>query len=146
MKDFFLGKIEYDFHLNKSLSYHLEKYEDEIPKFCLKSMSHIINAHHIWLSRLFDVQSESDFWDVLPIDYFIPFHKQNYEQTCTLLEDLDLHAKDEILTSNGDLVSEDTASILYHMLTHSVHHRAQIIKTLKESNLPVPSLELIVYY
>jgi uncharacterized damage-inducible protein DinB len=145
MKSFFASKFEVDFYLNKRLAQYLELHEETLSPYCLKSMSHIINAHHIWLSCLEEKKAESGLWDQLPLDYFYSFHKQNYEQTISALESVDMELSIEYYDIHGTIISSTVPDVLHQVLMHSNHHRAQIIKELKDLELIVPRFDLIAF-
>ncbi|MFM7726241.1 MAG: DinB family protein [Flavobacteriales bacterium] len=145
MKEFFLDKLEYDYQANRTWIEYIEEQEDNIPDFILKSISHIINVHHIWNARLFGKAAESDSWDVLPVRYLHQLNLQNYRETTDYLEKIELGARVNYHSSEGIRFEKEDANILYHMLTHSNYHRAQIVMDLKQQGLKHPSLNFISF-
>lgn len=145
MKEFLLNKFEFDFHATKLLIEAIEKQEDLVSPFVLKSISHIINAHHIWNSRLLSKKPESGVWDVLPIHFLLQLHRQNYRETVDYLEKFELGEKVNYHSSEGIRFNKMDLDILYHVLSHSNYHRAQIIMDLKQNGLEYPSMNFISY-
>jgi uncharacterized damage-inducible protein DinB len=145
MKDFILDKFEYDFYASKSLIEHIERQEDKVSSFVIKSISHIINVHHIWNSRLFGKKAESGVWDILPVPFLLSLHRQNYRETIDYLEKIELGEKVNYHSSEGVQFDQLDLDILYHMLTHSNYHRAQIIHDMKQNQLEVPSMNFISF-
>ena len=145
MKDFFIDKFEFDFYANKSLCLNLLKNENQLNDFILRSTSHIINIHHIWNARLLGELPESNEWDKLPIDYFLKLNQSNYLTTIDYLENLELNEKVNYHDSEGILLKKNNSDILYHILNHSTHHRAQISLEMNRLKLLNSSSNFIVY-
>lgn len=145
MKSFFLEKFEYDFYASKNLIEHIEQQESFVSSFVFKSFSHIINVHHIWLSRLKGSKAESHFWDELPLFYFQKLLEANYTETIDFIERIELENKINFHSSEGVEFTKSMNDVLYHVLNHSNYHRAQIIMDLKNNNLAVPSFNFITF-
>lgn len=145
MKEFLLDKFEFDFHATKTLIEVIEKQEENVSPFVLKSISHIINVHHIWNARLLGKKPESGIWDILPVHFLLQLHRQNYRETIDYLEKFELGEKVKYHSSEGIRFDKIDLDILYHMLSHANYHRAQIIMDLKQNGLEYPSMNFISY-
>ncbi|MDX2361300.1 MAG: DinB family protein [Crocinitomicaceae bacterium] len=145
IKDFFVDKFEYDFRSNKQWIEHLTNNEDQLSEYITKSMSHIINVHHIWIHRLINQGQESYTWDHLPLDYWTKLAHENYLKTIEYLEQIELNEKVNYHTEEGVLLSNTAIDILYHILNHSNYHRGQIAKELRDLGLDAPSFNFISY-
>lgn len=145
MKDFFLDKFEYDFFATKNWISSIEAQENQVSPFVLRSISHIINVHHIWNRRLLQQKSESELWDVLPVSYLLKLHQENYRETVNFLEKFELEEKIKYHSSEGVQLVKSSIDILYHVLNHSNYHRAQIVMDLKQNNLKAPIFNFISY-
>ena len=145
MKDFFLDKFEYDFFATKNWIKSIEDQEELISPFVETSISHIINVHHIWNTRLMNKISESEDWDLLPLSYFERFLFENYNQTIQFLEQHSLSEKVNYHDSEGVPMEKETMDILYHLLNHSNYHRAQMAIKSKEWGFKIPSSNFIVF-
>ncbi|MFN5147382.1 MAG: DinB family protein [Flavobacteriia bacterium] len=145
MKDFFLDKFEYDFYATKYWIKCIENQEDNVTDFVKRSISHILNAHHIWIARLTTNEIESEIWDILPISYLTRLHEQTYRQIVDFLEKFELEEKINFHSSEGVKMTKNVIDVLYHMLNHSNYHRAQIVMELKQHGLEHPSLNFISY-
>lgn len=145
IKEFFLDKIEYDLACNLTWIKSLEDNENKLDSYVLKSMSHVINVHHIWNSRLLNKSPESDLWDLLPLSYLRKFAEQNTIESKDYLEKYELGEKVNYHSSEGVKYSRSDIDILYHILNHSNYHRGQIALRLKELEIKPPSLNFIVY-
>ena len=146
MKDFFLDKFEYDFFATKNWIKVIKSQEDSVSEFVIRSMSHILNVHHIWNRRLLNKQIESELWDVFPIHFLQKLEEENYRETIEYLEKLELTEKIEYHSSEGVVFEKSTIDVLYHILNHSNYHRAQIALDLKQNNLKTPDFNFISYH
>ena len=145
MKDFFLDKFQYDFFATKNWIKHIEDQEHEVSDFVKRSVSHIINVHHIWNARVLRKKIESELWDVLPVSYLMRLHEQNYRETVDFLEKYELEEKVNFHSAEGVKMTKNVIDILYHILNHSNYHRAQIVMDLKQYGLDHPSFNFISY-
>jgi uncharacterized damage-inducible protein DinB len=145
MKEFFLDKFEYDYFATKSWIRCIEEQEDKVSPFVLKSISHIINAHHIWVCRLLNKKPESEVWDILPVPYLGRLHEHNYQETINFLEKYELNEKVNYHSAEGVKMTKNISDVLYHVLNHNNYHRAQIVMDLKQHELKYPSYNFITY-
>lgn len=145
LKEFFKHKFEYDFLTNKKWCENLLSQEELISDYCQKSMSHIVNVHHIWIQRVLGLPSESFSWDKLPADYWIKLHQENYLKTLDFLEKVDELEKMNYHSEEGVQLEKEVVDVLYHILNHSNYHRGQIAKDLRDHGLEVPSYNFITF-
>lgn len=146
MKDFFIDKFEYDFRSNQKWAEVLMNHEDNLSDFIRKSMSHIINVHHIWISRILDQKAESHSWDVLPVRYWDRLMHDNLQQTINYLEHVEQSEKINYHSEEGVQLSKSSIDILYHILNHSNYHRAQIAMELRKLGITPPNFNFIAYH
>lgn len=144
--DFFIDKFEYDFESNRKWIKVLEEHEDELNTFVKKSFSHIINVHHIWVSRIRHEQIESHTNDTLPMFYWGKLVQENYLKTIDFLNRVDLAEKVKYHDEQGVELSTTVVDILYHILNHSNYHRAQISRELRMLNIEPPSFNFISFH
>lgn len=146
LTDFFLDKFEYDFRCNQRWIECLKANEDNLNEFILKSFSHVINVHHIWIQRLLDQPSESFTWDVLPIDFWEKLARDNHLKTIDFLEKQELYNKVNYMSEQGIAFEKDVIDILYHILNHSNYHRAQISRELRVNDIQPPAFNFISFH
>lgn len=142
-QDFFREKFEYDLQANLSWCNLFSQIEENIPDYVSKSMSHIINVHHIWNARLLNLPAESESWDLLPSLYWGQLHQDNFRKTMCFLEYHDTFENVNFYDSEGVPMEKKAIDILYHALNHSNYHRAQISKACRDIGLPVISTNFI---
>ena len=146
MKEFFIDKFEYDFRSNQTWVELLLQNEDDLSDFVLKSMSHIINVHHIWIARITETSIESHTWDRLPIDFWEQLMHDNLRKTIDYLEHFDTAEKVNYHSEENVQLSRSTIDVLYHILNHSNYHRAQIAMELRNLDIKPPSFNFITYH
>lgn len=144
-ESFFIEKFEFDLHANLSWTKVLEEHEDELSDYLIRSMSHIINVHHIWNSRLFNQVAESRDGDILPVTFMSRMHKENQQQSINFLQHATIEGTVKYINSENIPQEKEKMDILYHILSHSNYHRAQIAKTCRELNLPVVEVNFITF-
>ena len=135
MKAFFQEKFEQDFQTLKKLIELIEDQEDEISEFTRRSISHMINVHHVWNARLRGLKAESDLWDIFSIHHLQKLNQFNYAETFDYLENIELGERINYHSSEGIKLNDSDIDILFHILQHSVYHRAQIIADMKKKSL-----------
>lgn len=146
LQAFFLDKFEFDYQVNRTWCAHLQANEDQISDFIRKQMSHCINMHHIWLSRLKGSSPESEEWDLLPLHFLERLAEENFRQTSNYLEQFDQDEKIHFHSSEGVAMEKQAIDVLYHILQHSQYHRAQIAREMRVLELDVPSMQFIQYH
>ena len=93
IKDFFLDKFKFDFENNKKFIECIEELDFEVSNFVIRSFSHIINVHHIWISRLLNNELESHSNDILPLEYWMRLAHDNYLKSIDYIEKYELESK-----------------------------------------------------
>lgn len=145
MKAFFTDKFEYDYLSTKKWCEHIEQHEDDVNEFIRKAISHVINVHHIWISRIHGKEIESHTWDRLPISHWISLAQDNYRKTIDYLEQLELTEKINYHDEEGVKLEKMTIDVLYHILNHSNYHRGQIAREMRILELTPPTFNFIAY-
>ncbi len=124
----------------------LDQHYDELNDFIKRSYSHILNVHHIWIARLEGKEPESFSFDVLPTNYWSKLANQNYLQTVEYLENIDIKDHMSYHDEEGVVMEKDVIDVLYHILNHSVHHRAQISRELRQLGIEPPAFNFIAFH
>lgn len=137
---------KFDFDLQANLAWiHLLQASDDASEFALKSMSHIINVHHIWQARLLGKTPESHEWDRLPLLFMEQLAQANYRETAEYLQ---YELTPEVIRytdREGALNEKENFDMLYHILNHSNYHRAQISLERRNAGQSVVATNFIVF-
>lgn len=89
-------------------------------------MSHIINAHLIWLERINNKPNTIGPFEPQTIDAWSPMNKLNFEATKLVLKDKILTETIVYTSSQGQKFENTIHEILIHLFNHSTYHRGQI--------------------
>ena len=145
MKAFFHQLFDYNFYCNKKLIETCIRLEF-IPENSARLFSHVLNAHHIWNARILDQAPALGVWDVHEAASWGDLHYQNQRDSFEIITNADLF--DKRITyenSEGRTFANSLQDILFHIINHSTHHRAQVAADFRASGLEPPSLDYIVY-
>ncbi len=145
MKVFFNNLFDYNFICNKKLIEFCENTKN-LPDEVTKLFSHILNAHAIWNARILDQPINIDVWQVHDVTLWADMHYQNQRTTFGILtnqEDFDILI--DYQNSKGENFSNTLQDILFHVINHSTHHRAQINNVLKKHSLQPLVTDYIFY-
>jgi len=106
--------------------------------------SHVLNAQHIWLSRINGVKQEFERLEKHSKAVFTEFHKRNVNQLKEVLESKSLETIISYTDAAGNSFSDKLEDILFHVVNHSTYHRGQIATKFKEAGLTPPMTDYIL--
>ena len=145
MKPFFKELFEYSYHANQKLWIIFNEHHDKTSEQSIKLFSHILNAHHIWNSRINQIQNTYGVWDKHPIENCLNMDKTNYESSLLILDKFDLNEVINYKTSNGLPFKNTIRDTLFHIINHSTYHRGQIATEFKQSGIDPLITDYIFY-
>lgn len=143
LRSFFSDRFESDYRINLVWCRFLIEHEDELTDVIKKELSHLINAHHIWLARVMGNAAESNTWDILPTRYWEQLIVDNHRKTQEFLIHMDLEKHIQYHSEEGVPLDAINTIILYHILQHSTHHRARLAVETRSIGLTPPSTEMM---
>lgn len=108
-----------------------------------KLFSHILNAQHIWASRINSIKPSFLTWDLQPVSAFEEMHVSNIAQLKEILANDDLARQVSYTTQAGDSLVNTVGDIILHAANHSTYHRAQVVSLFKQNNIQPPVTDLI---
>ena len=137
--------FEYGHHSNQELIDVLIDNQIKASDKSVSLMSHIINAEHIWISRMLKEEAKCDVWQVHSLADLKELDKQNYQTLLSILAN-----------NNGkELVNYKTISriahqnllkdILFHLVNHGTYHRGQIAAECRACNIDPLASDFIIY-
>lgn len=145
MKGFLQQLFDYNFFCNKKLIEQCSAME-QVPKESIKLFSHILNAHHVWNQRILSKPIEYKIWQEHEVSSWGDIHYDNQRTTFEIITNTDDFSKRiSYENSEGRTFANDLQDILYHIVNHSTHHRAQILTDFRSSGLVPESLDYIFY-
>ena len=145
MKDFYLDKFQYTFDKNQEMIAYLNEHSSELNEKIQVLISHILNAHEIWMTRILKTPTKYGVWQLQEYVNMAEIDSQNFELTKQILEEKDLNEKVDYKTSTGESYSNVLNELLFHVVNHSSYHRAQINSELKNLGLK-PLITDYVFY
>lgn len=116
---------------------------------CAAFVSHIINAHKIWFSRVveFSVEDDLDTWTEYEPGELKKEARKSTQMWLDLIGDHDVDLDTVIVYANskGMEYRNSIWQICNHLVIHGQHHRAQISLFLKNCDINPPSIDYIHY-
>lgn len=104
--------------------------------------SHILNAQHIWISRICKVESKYERFQLHDKKEFKSLHLKNIADMYDLAN-TDLNFNVSYSNFQGDKLVNSLSDILFHMVNHSTYHRAQIATHFRINNIQPPITDYI---
>jgi uncharacterized damage-inducible protein DinB len=145
MKAFLNELYDYNYYCNKKLIEACTGL-DRVPEGIHRLFSHILNAHHNWNARIMDVEPQFGPWQLHEVPAWADLHYDNQRNSFEIITNADpLGRRVNYENSEGRVFSNTLQDILFHIINHSTHHRAQITAALRAEGLEPPSLDYIVY-
>ena len=145
MKAFFNQLFDYNFYCNKRL---IEACGNlgSVPKKSTELFGHMLNAHHIWNSRIVGKQPEYDVWQVHPLEKWADIHYENQRNSFEIIQNTDdFEKRIDYTNSEGRLFTNTLQDILFHIINHSTHHRGQISVDFRASGLGPVTTDYALY-
>lgn len=115
-----------------------------IPEKALSLFNHVLNAQHIWASRVLDKPSLYAVWEEHSPQAFSSVSTGNFELFKYILEHVDLSKEISYTNSRGDSFTNVVKDILIHAFNHSTYHRGQIASLLKINEIEPPVTDYIM--
>lgn len=151
MKSHYLQLFRYNFAINRKLILCLSGQGIKIPE-AMKLLSHIYNAQQVWLSRIRPnfVPQVPGIWDVYHLGDLEIKLEESEKSWLRFLESLpriDKVFSEEILyvNSKGERFQSTLHDILFHLINHGTHHRAQISTLLRQHQITPPATDYIFW-
>lgn len=145
MKVFFNQLFDYNFFCNKRFIEECKVLKN-IPDKSISLFSHILNAHHLWNARLQGKMPAYEVWQLQPTKEWSDIHYENQRNTFEIITNTDnFEQRIDYENSEGRMFSNTIKDILFHMINHSTHHRAQIAMDMRNNKLEPLPLDYIFY-
>jgi len=145
MREFFKELFQYNNHFNQQLISVLNENSNSASEQCITLMSHIINAHQIWNSKIVSDQFLYGPWDLHSIHDMQMIDKRNFECSIFILDSFELAQTIQYSNSKGQPFENSVSDILFQVINHSTYHRGQIATGFRQSGLE-PLLTDYIYY
>lgn len=145
MKPFFQQLFDYNFYCNKQLIAVCGSLE-VIPERTASLFSHMLNAHHIWNARILGQEAQFGVWEMQAFERWEDLHYENQRTTFEIITNADqLEARISYENIEGRTYANSLKDILFQVINHSTHHRAQIAADLRANGAEPPASDYIFY-
>lgn len=137
--------LDYNFYCNKEIINAFMVLET-VPERSRQLFNHLLNAHHIWNCRILAKPADYDIWQEHPIEQWEDIHYENQRNTFEIItNEEDFENRIDYENSEGRLFTNTVQDIIFHIINHSTHHRAQILANLRANNIEPKPLDYIFY-
>ncbi len=145
MKPFFNQLFDYNFYCNKKFIESCTTLK-QVPESSIRVFSHILNAHHIWNRRILNKSPEFEVWQILEVSNWGDIHYENQRTSFEIITNShDFDKRIDYENTEGRLFTNSLQDILFHIINHSTHHRAQIASDFRNNKLEPLTLDYIFY-
>jgi len=145
MVQFFKELFEYNHHFNQQLATVFDEQHLQTSEKSLKLFNHVLNAHHIWNSRIRKAQNIFGVWDIHPVGDLKGIDHTNLINSIHILEESDLGQSINYINSRGDAYTNSIRDTLFHVINHSTYHRGQIAMEYKQQGIEPLVTDYIFY-
>ena len=135
LREFFEEKCRRDHALNECWIHLLEKWEHQLTDELRLAFSRILNAHHIWNSRLQQQLPESEMTDLMPLSHWRKLQELNFRETLNYLEDVVFDSKVHYHDSEGVRLEQTTVDMLFQLLQENQFYRGQLALLFRQAAL-----------
>ncbi|MBT8308241.1 MAG: damage-inducible protein DinB [Maribacter sp.] len=145
MKVFFNQLFDYNFYCNKKLIEECSKL-DNVTNRSIELFSHILNAHHIWNARILGKPISYGVWQIHEIKEWADIHYENQRSSFGIItNNNDFGRRIDYENSEGRLFTNTLQDMLFHIINHSTHHRAQISLDFRSNDLEPINMDYAFY-
>jgi uncharacterized damage-inducible protein DinB len=145
MKDFYRELFTYSNYINNKLIGLFITNAGSIPDKAHLLLCHILNTHRVWNNRIERDSTDPGIWETHPIEKLQAMEQENFNRSLAILEKCDMEQTIHYTNSSGNHWDNTIQDILFHMVNHSTHHRAQISSVLKEAGIEPLITDYIFY-
>lgn len=144
MNSFLIELFEYHHHYNSIYINLLEANKGSLPPELYNMMCHVVNAHNIWNCRILRCPHGK------PNDLHTPealrkMDMDNYFNSLDIIRSKEMGNRITYKNTKGEEFSNTIQDILFHVINHTTHHKAQISYGLRQNGIAPPVTDYIAY-
>ena len=106
--------------------------------------SHILNAQHIWVYRIWGEKPLHGVWDIHQKESFEQISIDNFKRIRNILKAGSLEKQITYSNSRNVQFENQIDQILFHLFNHSTYHRGQVVTLLKKEGFEPPVTDYII--
>lgn len=134
----------YNARVNIDLLQHLADQSTENEKI-FKLVSHIVNAHQIWLERIQGIPNSVQVFEIRSLEDLKRQAIANGETTYEILHNRNLEDDIQYTNTKGQKFSNSICQMFLHIFNHSAYHRGQINQLLVQEGKKAMVSDYIFY-
>lgn len=132
--------LEYTLTMNATYGEQLLSLQKDIDRQVYSLYSHILTVQDLWNSRILGADYKYGVWELLTANEWKAINESNHQTTLAIIDENPLDKEIFYNNSSGKSFKNTIEEILYHVVNHSTHHRAQISLLLRQGNIePIKS-------
>ena len=137
--------FDYYHHTNKEYIEIIGAHR-QLPERIRVLMSHILNAQAIWIDRIMEEdQARFTVWQLHSDPLLLAIQNSLISATDYIFKEIDLEKEIFYFNSKGKKFQNRVKDILFHIINHGTHHRAQIAMLLSQQNIIPPTNDYIFW-
>ena len=144
MNTFFKDIFEYHHHFNQKLIDEFKIHGPKLPERSFALWCHVLNAHQVWNARFLKAK-EFGVHQQHTLDELGPIDETNFKTTLEILNTVNLSDSVTYRNSKGQEFTNSGRDILFHVVNHTTHHRAQIISDFRQAGIEPLVTDYIFY-
>ena len=119
------------------------RYSDP-PEKAMALFSHVLNAQHIWASRIMNTEILYAPHQLHPVELLAEISGNNFRMLRKILDEDSPERQVSYSNTAGEKFISAAGDILFHVVNHSTYHRAQIATELRRSDIAPPVTDYII--
>ena len=145
MNNFFSELFRYNHHCNQQLATYMTENVSQISLNAIKLFSHILNAHHIWNTRIMGKPNRFGVWQVHDPKDFRQLDTENHFDSRLIYTEDTSDKTIQYKNTAGTVFSNTRNDMLFHIVNHSTYHRGQLATDFRQSGLVPLATDYIFY-
>ena len=137
--------LEYSHFYNQKLTETFLLRRDNISERAIKLFSHLLNAHHIWNSRIVGKESMCGVWDIQLVQEMKAMDDSNFGETVFILDNYKLDTMIYYQNTKGQRFNNRVGDILFHIVNHSTYHRGQLATEFRQIGIEPINTDYIFF-
>ena len=148
LKEYFLKLFRYNEWANQQVLDAVSQANAQ-PRPMLNLLGHIASTQEIWLARILntDTQHQANWpeYDLETIKQKLPESSEEWAEFIETMNDEHLKEEHQYSNSKGKLFKTTLEDVVLHVINHATHHRAQLVKMLRDQGEEPPVTDYIFY-